>query len=64
MINLKFLSPKDISKIMNICYEDALSLVKYSGIKYVKVGRLYRVEYNEFEKIISTGNISLDSNIN
>ena len=49
---------------MNICYEDALSLVKYSGIKYVKVGRLYRVEYNEFEKIISTGNISLDSNIN
>ena len=58
VINLKFLSPKDISKILNICYEDALSLVKYSGLPYVKIGRLYRVKYDEFERLLASGKIN------
>ena len=56
---MKFLSPKEIADILNICYEEALSLVKYSGVSYVKVGRLYRVEYGEFERLLANGEINV-----
>ncbi len=57
---MKFLSPKEIAEVLNICYEDALALVKYSGIKFVKIGRLYRVECSEFEKMLAIGEMKVE----
>ncbi len=55
----KFLTPYDIADMMNVCYQKALAFIKYSGIKYVKIGRTYRVdesvliEFLKKSKIIS-----------
>ena len=39
----KFFTPRDIAEILQISYEKALAFIKYSGIKYIKIGNQYRV---------------------
>ena len=43
----EYLGIKDISAIMGICYQKAAALVKYSGLKYNKIGNIYLVHRNE-----------------
>ena len=38
-----YLTPRDIAEILQISYEKALAFIKYSGIKYIKIGNQYRV---------------------
>lgn len=38
-----WLTPDDVAKILQISYEKALDFIKYSGIKFTKIGRQYRV---------------------
>lgn len=42
-----YFNTKDISSILGICYHKALSFVKYSGIKYNKIGNIYIVNKND-----------------
>lgn len=48
-----FFTPFEISKELNICYQNALSFIKYSGIHYVKIGRTYRVRKDVLDKFLS-----------
>ena len=41
---IEYLTPQEIAEILKISYEKALEFIKYSGIKYTKIGRQYRVE--------------------
>ena len=43
MMTMTWLTPYDIAKLLQISYEKALAFIKYSGIKFVKIGRQYRV---------------------
>jgi len=49
----------DACLILGICYEDALALIKYSGVKYVKIGKMYRVEEKEFKQLMDKGEINI-----
>lgn len=39
----KTLTPQQIAETLQVSYEQALHFIKYSGVKYFKVGRQYRV---------------------
>ncbi len=56
MTDKEFLTPHDISRILDICYTKALEFIKFSGIKYSKIGRSYRVKRTTFERFISEHN--------
>lgn len=43
----EYLGIKDISTVMGICYQKAAALVKYSGLKYNKIGNIYLVHRND-----------------
>lgn len=38
-----WLTPNDIAEVLQISYEKALDFIKYSGVKFTKIGRQYRV---------------------
>lgn len=59
--NFKFLTAKDISSILKICYQKALSFIKFSGVEYIKIGQAYRVEEGKFyDFILNNGTVELD----
>ena len=39
----KYYTPREVAEMLKISYEKALGFIKYSGIKYVKIGNQYRV---------------------
>ena len=39
----KYYTPREVAEMLKISYEKALAFIKYSGIKYVKIGNQYRV---------------------
>lgn len=45
-----YLTPKQVAELLQIPYESALSVIKYSGIDYIKVGRQYRVKAAKLER--------------
>lgn len=49
----EFYTPQEIADILSISYEQALSFIKYSGIVYVRIGRLYRVNKDVLRKFLS-----------
>lgn len=49
----EFYTPQEIADILSISYEQALSFIKYSGIVYVRIGRLYRVNKDVLHKFLS-----------
>jgi len=38
-----WLTPNDVAEILKISYEKALDFIKHSGVKFVQIGRQYRV---------------------
>lgn len=38
-----YLTAYEVAEMLKISYEKALAFIKYSGIKYVKIGNQYRV---------------------
>lgn len=38
-----YLTPHEIAEMLKISYEKALAFIKFSGIKYIKIGNQYRV---------------------
>ena len=53
-MSFEVLSPHEIAKILKISYEKALDFVKYSGIPYMKIGRVYRVTKDNFEAFMNS----------
>ena len=43
MMSTAWLTPNDIAEMLQISYEKALDFIKYSGVKFTKIGRQYRV---------------------
>ena len=39
-----YITPREVADLLQISYENALNLIKYSGVKHVKIGRQYRVD--------------------
>ena len=39
----QYLTPHEIATMLKISYEKSLAFIKYSGVKYIKVGNQYRV---------------------
>lgn len=39
----KYYTPHDVAEMLKISYEKALAFIKFSGIKYIKIGNQYRV---------------------
>ena len=58
--NINFLTAKEVSQILKICYQNALAFIKYSGIEYVKIGRAYRVEKKKFYDFVLNGTVEID----
>lgn len=55
------LTPDEVAKILKVSYEQALKFIKYSGIKYIKIGRQYRVHsYVLDEYLHKTHTINLE----
>ncbi len=50
----EFLSAYDISSVMGMSYAKALAFIKYSGIEYVKLNRIYFVSKDVFVKFTSS----------
>lgn len=48
---------KDISAIMGICYQKAAALVKYSGLKYNKIGNIYLVSKDELNSFLNNNQV-------
>ena len=57
----RYLGTSDISEMLGMCYQKTLDFIKYSGIQYVRIGRIYRVRADVLEKFISDNkNINLE----
>ena len=57
MSNQQFYTPAEIATILKISYEGSLSFIRNSGIKYIKVGRQYRVSERDFNEYISRSSL-------
>lgn len=52
-VNDGYMNAKQIEKYIGICYAKALDFIKYSGIKYVKIGRTYFVSKETLDDFLS-----------
>ncbi len=53
----EFYTAQEISKMMKISYQKALSLIRYSGMRYIKIGRQYRVSVDAFNEFTKSTNV-------
>lgn len=49
---LTYIGTSELSQMLGMCYQKTLDFIKYSGIKYVRIGRIYRVRKDVLEKYI------------
>lgn len=56
-----YLTPREIADLLQISYDNALGFIKYSGVKYVRLGRQYRVEERDLINFLAQNdNIVVD----
>lgn len=48
-----YLTPEEIASILKISYGTALNFIKWSGIAFCRLGRLYRVNEKDFYEFIN-----------
>ena len=59
-----FYTAQEIAEILQVSYEKALDIIKYSGIHYVKFGRQYRVSHKAFNKFFDRDcSIEIDTTV-
>ena len=49
------LTPKEVASVLKISYEGVLNLMRYGGLKFVKIGRKYRVKASDLSAFINGG---------
>ena len=52
----KMLKTKELQEFLGVSYASTLKFIKYSGIRYTKVGNVYRVSTAELERFIGQEN--------
>lgn len=57
-----WLTPNDVAKVLQISYEKSLDFIKYSGVRFTKIGRQYRVTEASLNAFL-TKNTYIDFNI-
>ena len=50
---MKMLTPAEVADRLNISYDTALTMIKTSGIPYLKIGRQYRVNEAVIDELTS-----------
>lgn len=59
--SLNYLTPYEVASRLRLSYEKALAFIKYSGIKYTRIGRQYRVEERDLYAFLTRkGNVIVD----
>ena len=48
----RMLNTNELKEYLGVSYASTLKFIKYSGIRYTKVGRMYRVSAAELERFI------------
>lgn len=48
-----WLTPNDVARMLQISYEKALDFIKYSGVKFTKIGRQYRVAESSLNSFLT-----------
>lgn len=49
----EYLTPHEIADLLRLSYDKALDFIKYSGVRYVRLGRQYRVEKKDLMAFLS-----------
>ena len=49
------LTPREVADILKISYENVLGLIKYGGLRAVKLGHQYRVSAKDLVDFINKG---------
>ena len=47
-----YMNTRQISDYIGMCYAKTLDFIKYSGIKYIKIGRTYFIEKEALDKFL------------
>lgn len=47
-----YMNTRQISDYIGMCYAKTLDFIKYSGIKYIKIGRTYFIEKETLDKFL------------
>lgn len=59
--SLNYLTPHEVASQLKLSYEKALAFIKYSGVKYARIGRQYRVEERDLHTFLTRkGNVIVD----
>ncbi len=57
-----YMNTRQISDYIGMCYVKTLDFIKYSGIKYIKIGRTYFIKKETLDKFLND-NIDINSEI-
>ena len=52
-----YLTPRELADRLKVSYEKALEIIKYSGLKYTKIGRQYRVSEADLATFLKSTNV-------
>lgn len=53
----QMLTPRELADRLKISYEKALEIIRYSGLKYTKIGRQYRVSEADLATFLKSTNV-------
>lgn len=57
----ELLTAREVAAVLKVSYDTALDFIKYSGIKYIQIGRQYRVEERTLNAFLAQkGNVIVD----
>ena len=57
----EYLTPHEIADLLRLSYDKALDFIKYSGVRYARFGRQYRVDKKDLMAFLTQkGNIDID----
>lgn len=53
----QMLTPRELADRLKVSYEKALEIIRYSGLKYTKIGRQYRVSEADLATFLKSTNV-------
>lgn len=53
----QMLTPREVADRLKISYEKALEIIRFSGLKYTRIGRQYRVSEEELTSFLKNHNV-------
>lgn len=62
-MNEFYLNTRQVSDMLGICYAKTLDFIKYSGVKYIKIGRTYYISNAVLHRFLAE-NTNINSQLN